>query len=64
MEHLKPGKDNKESRINFVTYWASYIQSHSDQDWGQQQNVVINSQLKSAHQWSRKEYLQLKRTKT
>jgi hypothetical protein len=47
---MKPGKDNKEDRINFVKFWVEYIKSHSDEEWSRQQNKLINSQLKSARE--------------
>ena len=45
---MKPGRDNKEDRINFVKYWAEYIRTHSDKDWSKQQNMLINSQIKAS----------------
>lgn len=45
---MKPGKNNKEDRINFVKYWAEYIRTHSDLDWSKQQNMLINSQIQSS----------------
>ena len=42
---LEPGKDNKEDRINFVKFWANYVKTHSDEDWSEQQNIIINSQM-------------------
>jgi len=42
---LKPGKDNKEERINFVKFWVNYIKSHSDKEWSSQQNMLIDSQI-------------------
>jgi hypothetical protein len=42
---MKPGKNNKEDRINFVKFWADYVRTHSDKEWSEQQNVVINSQF-------------------
>lgn len=42
---LKPGKTNEEDRINFVKYWANYIKIHKDEDWSEQQNIIINLQL-------------------
>lgn len=44
-EFMKPGKDNKEDRINFVKFWVKYIQTHTDVEWSKQQNKLINSQL-------------------
>ncbi len=40
-------KNNRE-RMEFVDKWAEYVKTHSDKDWSRQQNIVINSQLKSA----------------
>jgi len=40
---LKPGKTNKEERINFVKYWVEFMKSHSDEEWGEEQNNLINS---------------------
>lgn len=42
---MKPGKTNKEDRLNFVKYWADYVKNHSDEDWSEQQNIIINSQI-------------------
>ena len=43
---LKPGKNNKEDRLNFVKFWVKYIKTHSDKEWSKQQNMLINSQIK------------------
>jgi len=43
---LKPGKTNKEERLNFVKFWAEYVRTHPDKEWSKQQNIVINSQIK------------------
>ncbi len=40
---MKPGRTNKEDRINFVKYWVEFIKSHSDKEWSEQQNFLINS---------------------
>jgi hypothetical protein len=42
---LEPGKNNKEDRINFVKFWANYVKTHSDEDWSEQQNIIINAQM-------------------
>ncbi|MBU3897240.1 MAG: hypothetical protein KJ697_04935 [Nanoarchaeota archaeon] len=44
-EFMKPGKNNREDRLNFVRFWANYVKTHSDQDWSEQQNIVIDSQM-------------------
>ena len=63
MKRLKPGKTNKEDRMNFVMYWAEYVISQSDKKWSRQQNLLINSMMKNADNYklTPKEYLRLKR---
>ncbi len=39
---------NQKDRIQFVDKWAEYVKTHSDKNWSKQQNVIINSSLKSA----------------
>ncbi|HIH31224.1 TPA: hypothetical protein HA235_00805 [Candidatus Woesearchaeota archaeon] len=51
--------DNNAERMNFVELWAEYVLNHSDIEWSVQQNVLINSCLKSARM-TRKEYLAMK----
>ena len=45
---MKPGRTNKEDRLNFVDFWADYIRTHTDEEWSRQQNVLIDSQIKGA----------------
>ena len=61
MEGYKPGKTNKEERINFIRFWAAYVRNHSDKEWSKQQNFLINSILKSTKQSTREEYLKSKK---
>jgi len=42
---MKPGKNNQEDRLNFVKFWANYIKTHSDKEWSEQQNIVIDGQM-------------------
>ena len=42
---MKPGRNNQEDRINFVKFWANYIKTHSDKEWSEQQNIVIDGQI-------------------
>ncbi len=60
---LKPGKTNKEDRINFVDYWADFVKKNPDKVWSKQQNILINSQIKNARnsKISTKFYLEIKR---
>ena len=53
-------ESNQKQRNEFIDYWVTYMKTHTDQEWSKQQNVLINSQIKSAHQWSREEYCKLK----
>jgi len=53
-EFMKPGKTNREDRINFVKFWANYVRTHSDKEWSRQQNVLIDSQIEHAHNLVRK----------
>jgi len=55
---MKPGKNNKEDRINFVKFWANYIKTHSDEEWSEQQRVVINSQIQNARIFSKKNMIE------
>lgn len=62
MNYLKPGKDNKEERMNFVEYWANYVRTHPDKDWSKQQNVLINSLMQNAKnsKLTKEQYLRIK----
>ncbi|HLD80069.1 MAG TPA: hypothetical protein VJA18_05925 [Candidatus Nanoarchaeia archaeon] len=62
MAKLKVSQDNKESRLFFVEYWAQYMKEHTDKEWGEQQNMLINSQMQSAkhYPFSTKKYLEMK----
>lgn len=43
--YMKPGRNNAEDRLNFVKYWANYVKTHKDEEWSEQQNILINSQI-------------------
>lgn len=62
MKWLKPGKDNREERMNFVEYWAEYVRTHPSKDWSRQQNILINSALQSARsvKLTPRQYLEIK----
>jgi hypothetical protein len=59
---LKSSSDNRQARMNFVSYWAEYVRTHSDQEWGEQQRKLINSHMQAAKfsPLTPKEYLKLK----
>ena len=52
-------EDNEKERLEFVDIWAKYVKTHTDKEWSRQQNVIINSNLKSASM-TKKEYLKMK----
>src|SRR3989338_8209491 len=58
MKYLKPGKDNKEERMNFVEYWAEYVRTHSDKEWSKQQNSLIQNAKNS--KLTKEQYLRIK----
>ena len=62
MKFLKPAKDNREARMNFVNYWAEFVKTHPDKEWSAQQNKLINSMLQSAkaNPLTPRQYLELK----
>lgn len=36
---------NFKERLSFIKVWAEYVKTHSDEDWSEQQNLLINSQF-------------------
>ena len=52
-------EDNAKERLKFVKLWAEYVRTHDDQDWSAQQNIIINSALRSST-LTKAQYLALK----
>ncbi len=52
-------KENQKERYRFIDQWADYVRTHSDQDWSRQQNVIINSCLRTASM-TKEQYLAMK----
>ncbi|HWR28163.1 MAG TPA: hypothetical protein VN377_06990 [Candidatus Thermoplasmatota archaeon] len=52
-------KENQKERNRFIDQWADYVRTHSDQDWSRQQNVIINSCLRTASM-TKEQYLAMK----
>jgi len=50
---MKPGKNNREDRLNFIKFWAEYIKNHSDKEWSEQQKILIDSQFFSSQEFYR-----------
>ncbi len=38
---------NLRQRREFVKYWANYVKEHDDEEWSEQQNLVVDSQLEN-----------------
>ncbi len=43
-------KRDMNERIRFVKFWANYVKTTPNKKWSKQQNVLINSVMKSANQ--------------
>ena len=39
---------NREERRRQIREWAAYVRTHPDEDWGEQVNTLVDSQLQSA----------------
>jgi len=48
---MKPGKNNREDRLNFVKFWAEYVKNHDDVVWSKQQKILIDSQFINAREF-------------
>ena len=46
LEEMKRFKEqNSKERLEFIDFWVNYIKTHSDKEWSEQQNVLIDSQI-------------------
>ena len=52
--------ENDKDRRRFVRKWAEYVRTHDDKDWSRQQNVIINSALRSANM-TREQFFKMKK---
>jgi len=50
--------ENQGERMKFVDIWSKYVLEHDDKNWSKQQNIIINSSLRTAHM-NKKQYLQM-----
>ena len=55
-------KKNQEERMRFIDKWAEYVKTHSDKEWSKQQNIIINSNLKSASM-GKEQFFKMKKEK-
>ena len=53
-------KENQKERFRFIDQWAEYIRTHDDKEWSQQQNVIINSCVRTASM-TKEQYLTMKK---
>lgn len=53
-------EDNEKERLSFVDLWAEYVRTHNDKAWSKQQNVIINSCLKTANM-TKEQFLSMKK---
>lgn len=51
--------ENLRERLKFVDLWSKYVLEHDDKTWSGQQNMIINSSLRSVS-ITREDYLKLK----
>jgi len=42
------------NRIEFLKLWAKYVKTHPDEEWSKQQNILIDSQIKTAKEFLKK----------
>ncbi len=52
-------EENDAERMKFVEFWAKYVREHDDKDWSRQQNLIINSCLRST-KMTKEQYLYMK----
>ena len=52
-------EENNRERLKFVDLWSKYVLEHPDKVWSKQQNVIINSCLRSSN-LSKEDYLKMK----
>jgi hypothetical protein len=54
--------DNQKESFNFIDLWSKYVLDHDDKVWSRQQNIIIDSCLRSSD-ISKEDYLKLKKAK-
>ena len=52
-------EENQKERMQFIDRWSKYVLEHSDKEWSRQQNIIINSCLRSSR-ITKEEYLKMK----
>jgi hypothetical protein len=41
-------------RKEFIKFWANYVKTHEDKEWSRQQKKLIDSQIKNAREFLKK----------
>lgn len=49
---------NAAERIEFVDLWSKFVKENDDKEWSRQQNIIINSSLRSSSM-TKKSYLMM-----
>ncbi len=52
-------EENQKERMKFVDIWANYVRENDDKVWSKQQNVIINSCLRTCSM-TKEQYLKMK----
>ncbi len=52
--------ENLKERLKFVDLWSKYVLEHDDKEWSKQQNMIINSCLRSSN-ITKELYLKMKK---
>jgi len=62
MDAEKMKDANKQDRDWYVKFWAEYVKTHKDSEWGRQQSIFINSLMQNVRQTkiTAKQYLKIK----
>lgn len=56
---MKFTDDNQKERFRFIDFWAKYVLEHDDKEWSRQQNIIINSCLRTSTM-TKEQYLKMK----
>lgn len=52
-------EENQKERFRFIDFWSKYVLEHDDKIWSRQQNVIINSCLRTCTM-TKEQYLSMK----
>jgi len=42
------------NKKEFILLWAKYVRTHSDKEWGRQQKILIDSQVKNVTNFTKR----------